>query len=57
MYILYQGLGDNQWQAVGYFAEFPQAVCAMEEELKKNDGTAMRIEKEAEKDDGQERTA
>ena len=48
MYILYKGLGNDQWQAVGFFAEFPQAVCAMEEELKKNDGTAMRIEKEKE---------
>ena len=46
MYILYSGIGEHEWQAVGYFAEFPDAVCAMEEELKKKDGTRMKIERE-----------
>lgn len=48
MYILYQGIGKDEWQAVGYFAEFADAVCAMEEELKKKDGNRMKIEREVE---------
>ena len=46
MYILYHSTGPDQWQAVGYFCEFQQAVCALEEELKKNDGGALKIEKD-----------
>lgn len=48
MYILYRGYAEDEWQAVGYFAEFPEAVCAMEEELKKKDGNRMKIEREDE---------
>ena len=48
MYILYRGIGNDQWEPVGYFDEFPQAVCALEEEIKKKDGQTMRIEKEDE---------
>ena len=46
MYILYHEIGPDQWQAVGYFCEFPDAVCAMQEELQKKDGGALKIEKE-----------
>lgn len=48
MYILYKNIGFDEWQAVGYFCDFPEAVCAMQEELTKKDGIAMKIEKEDE---------
>lgn len=51
MFILYRDIGqDNnqEWQAVGYFFEFPEAVCAMEEEIRKKDGIRMKIEQEEE---------
>lgn len=48
MYILYKGISENEWQAIGYFADFPQAVCAMQEELCKEDGLRMKIEREDE---------
>lgn len=48
MYILYRGMASDEWQPVGWFDEFPDAVCALEEELKKKDGNRMKIEKEDE---------
>lgn len=51
MFILYRDIGqDNnqERQAVGYFFEFPEAVCAMEEEIRKKDGIRMKIEQEEE---------
>lgn len=51
MYILYQNTGIDQWQAIGYFADFAEAVCAMEDELRKKDGKAMMIKREGENDD------
>lgn len=48
MYILYRGTSEDEWQPVGFFAEFPEAVCAMEEELRKKDGQRMKIERDGE---------
>ena len=53
MYILYKGIesgndGKHQWQAFGYFDTFPEAVCAMQDELMKKDGNAFFIKKEGE---------
>ena len=46
MYILYRVTDEGQKQPVGFFYEFADAVCAMEEELRKKDGQRMEIEKE-----------
>ena len=57
MYILYQNIGPDQWEPVGFFDTFPDAVCAMQEELRKKDGKAMMIKREGENNDGQTRPA
>ena len=46
MYILYRVTEEGHKQPVGFFYEFADAVCAMEEELRKKDGQRMEIEKE-----------
>jgi hypothetical protein len=46
MYILSKNTGNDTWEPVGYFDTFADAACALEEELKKHDGCAIRIERE-----------
>lgn len=51
MFILYRDIGQEnspEWKPVGFFFEFPEAVCAMEEEIRKKDGIRMKIEQEEE---------
>lgn len=36
--------------AAGYFEAFPDAVAALEEEIKKKDGQSMKIEREDDHD-------
>ena len=50
MYILYKRTGYDHWEPIGYFDEFPDAVCAMQAEMEKKDGDAMMIKKEGEDD-------
>ncbi len=49
MYVLYRNIGPDQWEPIGFYNSFPEAVCALEEERKKEDTFAMKIESEKEK--------
>lgn len=51
MYVLSKEIVKDCWEPVGWFDEFPEAVCALEDELKKKDGQTMKIEKEDEQND------
>lgn len=46
VYTLYRGFGQDQWEPIGFYDSMPEAVCALEDERRKEDGRAYRIEKE-----------
>ncbi len=46
MYVLYRGTGNDQWEPIGFYHSYPEAVCAYEEECRKEDGLTMKIEDE-----------
>lgn len=46
VYVLYRGFGEDEWEPIGFYDSLPEAICALEEERRKEDGRAYRIEKE-----------
>ena len=50
MFVLSKNMGMDVWRPIGYFEAFPDAVAALEEEIKKKDGQSMKIEREDDHD-------
>ena len=46
MYVLFREKDAGQREPIGFYDSFPEAICAMEEERKKEDGYFLRVEKE-----------
>lgn len=54
MYVLYKEVGPDEWQVVGYYANQPEAICAYEEERKKEDCDRFRIKHERGNSNGEQ---
>ena len=43
MYILQREDSPGNWAPIGFYDSFPEAVCALEDERKKEDGISLKI--------------